>query len=114
MNYKASDVDGSWATNALHETIREFNSQASRQTEQMLLLTKVMAWLTGVMLLGLVVQICLAIWPPSNSQTQASPVSAEQSASSQTAQSKPPQALPPQVSIEAPAKAQPSASAASR
>jgi hypothetical protein len=32
----------------------------------MLKLTKVMAWLTGVMLLGLLVQIYLALWPPTS------------------------------------------------
>ena len=63
MNYKASDVDGSWAVNALHETIKAFNDQSRDQTAQMLKLTKVMAWLTGVMLLGLLVQIYLALWP---------------------------------------------------
>lgn len=66
MNYKASDVDGSWAVNALHETIKAFNDQSRAQTAQMLKLTKVMAWLTGVMLLGLLVQIYLALWPPSS------------------------------------------------
>ena len=64
MNYKASDIDGSWAVNALHETIKAFNDQSREQTAQMLTLTKVMAWLTGVMLLGLLVQIYLALWPP--------------------------------------------------
>lgn len=66
MNYKASDVDGSWAVTALHETIKEFNNQSREQTAQMLKLTKVMAWLTGVMLLGLLVQIYLALWPPTS------------------------------------------------
>ena len=62
MNYKASDVDGSWAVNALHETIKEFNNQSRDQTAQMLKLTKAMAWLTGVMLLGLLVALLNFKW----------------------------------------------------
>ena len=82
MNYKASDVDGSWATNALHETIKEFNEQTSQQTKQMLRLTRVMAWLTCVMLAGLAVQIYLAIWPPATALATGSipSVAARQSA----------------------------------
>jgi hypothetical protein len=64
MNYRASDVDGSWAVNLLHESIKEFNAQTSRQTEQMLRLTKVIVILTAVMLFGLAVQIYLALYPP--------------------------------------------------
>jgi hypothetical protein len=81
MNYKASDIDGSWATNALHETIKEFNEQTSLQTKQMLRLTRVMAWLTFVMLVGLAVQIYLAIWPPTASLVPCSipPLAARQS-----------------------------------
>ena len=63
MNYKASDVDGSWATNALHESLKEFNAQSSKHAEQMLNLTKAIVALTVVMLIGLAVQISLAIWP---------------------------------------------------
>lgn len=69
MNYKASDVDGSWATTALHQTIKEFNEQSDRQTRQMLNLTRAIAWLTAAMLAGLFVQICLAIWPPTGAFT---------------------------------------------
>jgi uncharacterized protein with von Willebrand factor type A (vWA) domain len=46
---------------ALRNSIEEFNKQASKQTQQMLRLTHVIAWLTGVMLLGVIVQICLVI-----------------------------------------------------
>ena len=70
MNYKASDTDGSWAVNALHETIKEFNEQSRKQTAQMLWLTKVMAVLTVIMLVGLAVQIYLAIWPPATASNQ--------------------------------------------
>ena len=51
---------GSDATNALHETIKQFNEQSSRQTDQMLKLTRVMAWLTVAMFIGLIVQIAMA------------------------------------------------------
>ena len=57
-----ADVDGSWAVNALHETIKEFNNQSRDQTAQMLKLTKAMAWLTGVMLLGLLVALLNFKW----------------------------------------------------
>ena len=63
MNYKTSDVDGSWAVSALHETIKEFNDQSREQTAQMLKLTRWMACLTVAMLLGLLVQIYLELWP---------------------------------------------------
>ncbi len=46
---------------ALRNSIEEFNKQASKQTQQMLRLTHVIALLTGVMLLGVIVQICLVI-----------------------------------------------------
>jgi len=64
VNYKVSDIDGSWAVNALHESLKTFNAQSSRQTEQMLRLTKAIAVLTLVMLVGLAVQIYLVIYPP--------------------------------------------------
>ena len=48
-------------TLALRKTIEEFNKQASKQTQQMLRLTHVIAWLTGVMTIGVLVQIYLAI-----------------------------------------------------
>ena len=70
MNYKASDVDGSWAVDALHETIKEFNEQSREQTAQMLWLTKIMAVLTAIMLIGLALQIYLAIWPPATASNQ--------------------------------------------
>jgi hypothetical protein len=61
MNIRVGELSGSDATNALHETIRRFNEQSQRQTAQMVKLTKVIAWLTGVMLLGVLVQIWFAI-----------------------------------------------------
>ncbi len=51
---------GSGATRELHETIRKFNEVASRQTNEILKLTRVIALLTIVMTIGLVVQIFLA------------------------------------------------------
>ena len=82
MNYKASDVDGSWAVDALHETIKEFNEQSREQTAQMLWLTKIMAVLTAIMLIGLALQIYLAIWPPATASNQSgtAAVTAQESA----------------------------------
>ena len=48
-------------TFALRKAIEEFNKQASNQTQQMLRMTNVIAWLTGVMTIGVLVQIYLAI-----------------------------------------------------
>ena len=52
---------GSKATSELHHTIREFNKCAEAQTQQLVRLTKVLAWLTGVMLAAVIVQVVLAI-----------------------------------------------------
>jgi hypothetical protein len=61
MNIPLGQWSGSDATNALHETIKKFNEQSEKQTAQMLALTKVIAWLTVVMLAGVAVQIYLAV-----------------------------------------------------
>ena len=63
MNIPLGKWSGSDATEALHETIREFNRQSSQQTAQMLWLTKVIAVLTVIMLVGLAVQIYIAVRP---------------------------------------------------
>jgi hypothetical protein len=65
MNIQLGKFSGSDATDALHASIREFNVQSSRQTDQMLRLTWVMAILTILMFVGLVVQIYLVFYPPS-------------------------------------------------
>ncbi len=67
MNIPLGKWSGSDSTDALHASIKEFNAQSGRQTEQMLRLTWVMAVLTAVMLLGLVVQIYLVFYPPAAS-----------------------------------------------
>jgi hypothetical protein len=54
---------GSDATKALHESIKNYQEVSSRQTTQMLRLTWTIAVLTFVMLIGLGVQIYLAIKP---------------------------------------------------
>ncbi len=46
---------------ALRKVIELFNEQASKQTQQMLNLTKAIAILTFVMTVGLIVQIWLAV-----------------------------------------------------
>ncbi len=45
----------------LRQSIEEFNKQASKQTQQMLNLTRVIAVLTGIMAVLVVFQIYLAI-----------------------------------------------------
>ncbi len=52
---------GAKATNELHQTIKEFNKVTTRQTNHILRLTIVIAFLTFVMLIGLGIQIYLAI-----------------------------------------------------
>jgi hypothetical protein len=52
---------GSGATDRLHETITEFNSVATKQTVQMIRLTRCLVVLTCVLCIGLVVQIVLAV-----------------------------------------------------
>lgn len=55
-----SEWSGSGATRELHDTIRKFNEVTSRQTQEILKLTRVIAVLTLVMTIGLAVQIFLA------------------------------------------------------
>ena len=52
---------GSNATRELHETIKQFNEKTERQTQKMVRLTKVIAWLTFVMLVAVAFQIVVAI-----------------------------------------------------
>ena len=52
---------GSNATRELHETIKAFNAAAEEQTQQMIILTRRIMWLTGVMLILVGVQIVLTI-----------------------------------------------------
>jgi hypothetical protein len=52
-NIALGQWSGSDATNALHETIRQYQEQSNKQTKQMLKLTWAIAVLTFVMLLGL-------------------------------------------------------------
>jgi hypothetical protein len=65
MNIPVGQWSGSDATKALHETIAKYQEQSGRQTAHMIRLTWVIAALTFVMLVGLGVQIYLAIFPPS-------------------------------------------------
>ena len=58
-----SEWSGSGATRELHETIKQFNAAAERQTAQMLALTRQIKWLTWAMLLAAAVQIYLAAKP---------------------------------------------------
>lgn len=56
-----SEWSGSGATERLHETIREFNAVAGKQTATMVRLTWALVLLTVALLVGLIVQVALAI-----------------------------------------------------
>jgi len=60
MGIPLSEWSGSRATDRLHETISQFNSEARAQTEQMICLTRWIAALTAVMIIAVIVQIALA------------------------------------------------------
>ncbi len=60
MTVPLSEWSGSGATRELHEAIMAFNEQATAQTQTMIRLTRVIALLTVLMLIGLVIQIVLA------------------------------------------------------
>ncbi|MCL5736950.1 MAG: hypothetical protein M1274_15500 [Actinobacteria bacterium] len=53
--------NGSVATRELHQTIKEFNGSAERQTKKLIRLTWAIAALTFVMLVAVVVQVVLAL-----------------------------------------------------
>jgi hypothetical protein len=48
--------------NRLRKSVEEFSNQASKQTKQMVKLTRVLAWLTAIMMVLVGVQIYLAIF----------------------------------------------------
>lgn len=50
------------AVNKLTTTIETFNEQSSKQTERLVKLTRRIVGLTIVMVVGLVIQIILALW----------------------------------------------------
>ena len=54
---------GSDSIEELHKTIKEFNEASSKQTKQLIILTWAIAVLTILMLIGLVIQIYLAVTP---------------------------------------------------
>jgi hypothetical protein len=53
---------GSSATDAMHATLQEFSREAARQNATLVRLTWALASLTAVLVVGLVVQIAVAIW----------------------------------------------------
>ena len=61
-NIPIGEWSGSNATKELQKTIEDFNEQNSKQTEAMITLTKTIAFLTFILVIGLVVQICISIW----------------------------------------------------
>jgi hypothetical protein len=54
------DWPGANATNQLHKMIEEFNEPTKRQTNQMVVLTWIIAILTFLLFVGLIIQIWLA------------------------------------------------------
>ncbi|GAB1269778.1 hypothetical protein NBRC116493_30310 [Aurantivibrio infirmus] len=61
MNIPLDKWSGAEATKELHESISQFNEASGKQTKQMLVLTYVITALTFVMLIGLGIQIYLAL-----------------------------------------------------
>jgi hypothetical protein len=59
-----SEWSGSGATDRLHETIKEFVTVTEKQTAQLIKLTRALVVLTVVLVVGLVVQICVAAMAP--------------------------------------------------
>jgi hypothetical protein len=57
------EYSGSDATKALHDTIKKYQEESSRQTDKMVKLTVAITWLTVVMLIAVLVQIYLTIFP---------------------------------------------------
>jgi len=55
------ELSGANAIRALHETISRFKAESIKQTGKLIVLTWVIAGLTVVMLIGLAIQIYLAI-----------------------------------------------------
>ena len=55
---------GSGAVEALQASIEKFQTESSRQTATMIRLTWAIAGLTVVMLVAVLAQIYLTIWPP--------------------------------------------------
>jgi hypothetical protein len=60
MNIPLDKWSGADATRELQADLRKYNETSSRQTKQMIILTWVIAVLTGLMFVGLCVQIWLA------------------------------------------------------
>jgi hypothetical protein len=57
-----SEWSGSGATERLHQTIRDFNKVTTKQTDNLVRLTRQLVILTWVLCIGLVVQVALAIF----------------------------------------------------
>ena len=56
-----SDWSGSGATERLHETLVEFSAATSKQTAQLVRLTWALVVLTGLLFIGLIVHVGLAL-----------------------------------------------------
>jgi hypothetical protein len=74
MNVPLGEWSGSDATKALHKTIKDHQEVSNQQTRQMIWLTWVIAVLTSVMLIGLLIQIYLALAVTGYIAVTASPV----------------------------------------
>lgn len=60
-NVPLSEWSGSGATDRLRETLDEYNRATARQTAQLIRLTRALVVLTVLLLVGLVVQIWVAL-----------------------------------------------------
>jgi hypothetical protein len=60
--FTMDEWSGADAIRALQETISRFQVESIKQTGKLIALTRVIAGLTVVMLIGLAIQIYLAVW----------------------------------------------------
>ena len=64
MGIPIDEWSGAGATKELHSTIKDYNDIATTQTKRMICLTWTIVGLTAALLMGLGIQIWLALQPP--------------------------------------------------
>jgi len=62
MGIPLSDWSGSGATDRLRETVVEYSEATTKRTVQLVRLTWILVILTGLLFVGLVVQVALALF----------------------------------------------------
>lgn len=61
MGIPLSEWSGSGATERLHQTMAEYSEATAKQTAQLIRLTWALVILTGLLFVGLIVQVVLAL-----------------------------------------------------